>query len=207
MTEQALLLVNLFASLHGRRRCAPLPQPVPDGPVRGRSAVSLRRLLVSMILIKRPEQSAHAYASIWWPEGSPLVVLSRRLQEAVKPHWTKGPVELAMRYGEPSIEGALKRPPGRASPRWPSHRSIRSLPTAPRRPSSRKRAGSSASTGWISAVDPAALLRSAGIPRRAGGQRHAAPAAGLRSSAAELPRAAGAAPAQVRPDRRALSEG
>jgi ferrochelatase len=42
----------------------------------------VRRLLVSLILIKRPEQSAHAYASIWWEEGSPLVVLSRRLQQA-----------------------------------------------------------------------------------------------------------------------------
>jgi ferrochelatase len=45
----------------------------------------VRRLLVSLILIKRPEQSAHAYASIWWEEGSPLVVLTRRLQQAMTP--------------------------------------------------------------------------------------------------------------------------
>jgi ferrochelatase len=64
---------------------------------------------VSLILIKRPEQSAHAYASIWWDEGSPLVVLSRRLQQAMKAQWTQGPVELAMRYGEPSIETVLTR--------------------------------------------------------------------------------------------------
>src|SRR5690606_20812444 len=69
----------------------------------------LRRLLVSLILVKRPEQSAHAYAPIWWPEGSPPAVRSRRLQEAVRPHWTQGPVELAMRYGEPSIETTLTR--------------------------------------------------------------------------------------------------
>jgi ferrochelatase len=69
----------------------------------------LRRLLVSLILIKRPEQSAHAYASIWWDEGSPLVVLSRRLQQAMTAQWHHGPVELAMRYGEPSIESALVR--------------------------------------------------------------------------------------------------
>jgi ferrochelatase len=66
-------------------------------------------LLVSLILIKRPEQSAHAYASIWWEEGSPLVVLSRRLQQQMTAQWTQGPVELAMRYGEPSIESVLTR--------------------------------------------------------------------------------------------------
>ena len=69
----------------------------------------LRRLLVSLILLKRPAASAHAYASIWWAEGSPLVVLSRRLQAAMRAQWTQGPVELAMRYGEPSIETALQR--------------------------------------------------------------------------------------------------
>lgn len=67
----------------------------------------VRRLLVSLILRKRPADSAHAYASIWWPEGSPLVVLSQRLQAQVKKFWNKGPVELAMRYGEPSIERVL----------------------------------------------------------------------------------------------------
>ncbi len=67
----------------------------------------LRRLLVSLILIKRPAESAHAYSSIWWDEGSPLIVLSRRLQEAMKPHWPHGPVELAMRYGQPAIEKVL----------------------------------------------------------------------------------------------------
>ena len=110
MTEQALLLVNLGspASTEVADVRRYLNQFLMD-PYVVDLPWPLRRLLVSMILIKRPEQSAHAYASIWWPEGSPLVVLSRRLQEAVKPHWTKGPVELAMRYGEPSIEGALKR--------------------------------------------------------------------------------------------------
>jgi ferrochelatase len=66
-------------------------------------------LLVSLILIKRPEQSAQAYASIWWDEGSPLVVLSRRLQQQMTAQWTQGPVELAMRYGEPSLETTLTR--------------------------------------------------------------------------------------------------
>jgi ferrochelatase len=67
----------------------------------------VRRLLVSLILIKRPEQSAHAYASIWWEEGSPLVVLTRRLQQAMSAHWPHGPVEIAMRYGQPALPEVL----------------------------------------------------------------------------------------------------
>lgn len=110
MTDHALLLVNLGSpastSVADVRRylnqflmdpyVIDLPWPV-------------RRLLVSLILIKRPEQSAHAYASIWWDEGSPLVVLSRRLQQQMTAQWTHGPVELAMRYGEPSLENVLTR--------------------------------------------------------------------------------------------------
>ena len=67
----------------------------------------LRRLIVSLILLRRPKASAEAYESIWWDEGSPLVVISKRLQKAVSAHWPHGPVELAMRYGEPAIERTL----------------------------------------------------------------------------------------------------
>lgn len=108
MSEQALLLVNLGspASTEVADVRRYLDQFLMD-PYVVDLPWPVRRLLVSMILLKRPAQSAHAYASIWWPEGSPLVVLSQRLADAVRPHWTEGPVELAMRYGEPSIEGAL----------------------------------------------------------------------------------------------------
>ncbi|HUB88048.1 MAG TPA: ferrochelatase [Verrucomicrobiae bacterium] len=68
----------------------------------------LRRFIVGMILINRPKESAHAYQKIWTPEGSPLVVSSRnvqkKLQERVQP-----PVELAMRYQNPSIESAVQK--------------------------------------------------------------------------------------------------
>lgn len=67
----------------------------------------IRRLLVSLILISRPAQSAEAYASIWWPEGSPLVVISEQLTDIARPLWSHGPVSLAMRYGEPSISTCL----------------------------------------------------------------------------------------------------
>ena len=87
----------------------------------------LRRLLVSLILATRPKASAHAYASIWWDEGSPLVVISRRVQQALQQRLDM-PVELAMRYGEPSIEQGLlaqaQRPGVREvlfMPQYPQH--------------------------------------------------------------------------------------
>ena len=58
------------------------------------------------ILPFRPKSSAHAYQSIWWPEGSPLIVISRRVQEKVQQRLNE-PVELGMRYGRPSIEDAV----------------------------------------------------------------------------------------------------
>ena len=68
----------------------------------------LRALLVrGIILRKRPEKSGAAYKKIWWDEGSPLIVLSRRMHEKVKP-MADVPVSLAMRYGKPSIMQGLQ---------------------------------------------------------------------------------------------------
>jgi len=110
MTDHALLLVNLGspASTEVADVRRYLNQFLMD-PYVIDLPWPVRRLLVSLILIRRPEQSAHAYASIWWDDGSPLVVLSKRLQQAMTQEWTQGPVELAMRYGEPSIETVLTR--------------------------------------------------------------------------------------------------
>ena len=60
------------------------------------------------ILPSRPKQSAHAYQSIWTPAGSPLVVTSRNLQTKLQAR-VRLPVELAMRYQNPSIPAALQR--------------------------------------------------------------------------------------------------
>ncbi|CDF83600.1 Ferrochelatase [Pseudomonas knackmussii B13] len=110
MAKQALLLVNLgspastqVADVRRYLNQFLMDPNVIDLPW------PLRRLLVSLILARRPAQSAHAYSSIWWPEGSPLVVLSQRLKEAVEQSWQCGVVDLAMRYGEPSIERVLLR--------------------------------------------------------------------------------------------------
>jgi len=68
----------------------------------------LRALLVrGIILRKRPEKSAAAYAKIWWDEGSPLVVISKRMHKKVQAQ-TDIPVSLAMRYGQPSILSGLQ---------------------------------------------------------------------------------------------------
>jgi ferrochelatase len=54
----------------------------------------------------RPKKSAKAYRKIWWKEGSPLIVLSERLQEKIQKK-VSIPVALAMRYGNPSIHFGL----------------------------------------------------------------------------------------------------
>src|SRR5271168_2379277 len=68
----------------------------------------LRRFIVGMVLINRPKESAHAYAKIWTPEGSPLVVTSLHVQTKLQARLSV-PVELAMRYQNPSIKTALTR--------------------------------------------------------------------------------------------------
>lgn len=68
----------------------------------------LRALLVRGIILNfRPKKSAKAYKKIWWEEGSPLIVLSERLQEKVQAK-TELPVALAMRYGNPSMKAGLQ---------------------------------------------------------------------------------------------------
>ncbi len=59
------------------------------------------------ILPSRPKATAHAYEKIWTPEGSPLIVTSRRVQQKLQAV-VNVPVELAMRYQNPSIESALR---------------------------------------------------------------------------------------------------
>ena len=60
------------------------------------------------ILPLRPKQSAHAYKTIWTPEGSPLVVISKNVRNKLLKR-VSVPVELAMRYQNPSIPSAIER--------------------------------------------------------------------------------------------------
>ena len=66
-----------------------------------------RYLLVKGIITRfRAPKSAEAYKSIWTKEGSPLIVLSYQLQKALQAQ-IEEPVELAMRYGNPSPKAAF----------------------------------------------------------------------------------------------------
>jgi len=67
----------------------------------------LRRLIVGMILISRPKASAHAYQTVWTEAGSPLIVTSRNVQRLLREQ-VRVPVELAMRYQNPSIGAAVQ---------------------------------------------------------------------------------------------------
>jgi ferrochelatase len=68
-------------------------------------------ILYGAILRIRPKRSAHAYSTIWTPQGSPLLVLSRALTEKVGLACADLGIrtELAMRYGNPSIASVLER--------------------------------------------------------------------------------------------------
>jgi ferrochelatase len=70
-----------------------------------------RKLLLELVILPlRPRKSAEAYAKIWTAEGSPLLTLSRALEAKVRAAMGPGYlVELAMRYGSPSIPDALGR--------------------------------------------------------------------------------------------------
>lgn len=69
-----------------------------------------RQLLVRGIIIpSRYKQSAHSYQQIWTAEGSPLMVYSRKVQQALQSTLGKSfHVELAMRYQNPSLEQGIK---------------------------------------------------------------------------------------------------
>ena len=99
----------------------------PDGPTAGQVRPYLREFLMDprvidlpafrrwlivnlFILPRRPRQSAEAYRLIWTEEGSPLLTHGRALTEKVQARMGDGVrVELAMRYGNPSIASALER--------------------------------------------------------------------------------------------------
>jgi ferrochelatase len=67
-----------------------------------------RTLLVKGIILNtRPKASAAAYKKIWWDEGSPLIVLSERLQQKIQQK-TELPIALAMRYGSMTIKKGLQ---------------------------------------------------------------------------------------------------
>jgi protoporphyrin/coproporphyrin ferrochelatase len=69
----------------------------------------IRKMLVELIILPtRPKRSAAAYSKVWLKEGSPLVVISKKVGGKVQEKLDI-PVELAMRYGNPSIYFGLEK--------------------------------------------------------------------------------------------------
>jgi ferrochelatase len=67
-----------------------------------------RALLVKGIIVPfRAPKSAEAYEKIWTDEGSPLIVHTKHLQKALQSRIDE-PVEIAMRYGNPTPEAAYE---------------------------------------------------------------------------------------------------
>ncbi len=110
--RRGVLLVNLGSP------DAPTPRAVRrylreflgDPRVLDMSALGRSLLLNLVILPFRPRRSAAAYEKVWTPEGSPLIVNGLALRDALRKSlgddWV---VELAMRYGVPSIDAAIAR--------------------------------------------------------------------------------------------------
>ena len=80
--------------------------------LRDRRVVDLPRalwlpVLHGVILPLRPRKLVPQYARIWTPAGSPLLVITRALREALAARLAPLPVAEAMRYGNPGIAPAL----------------------------------------------------------------------------------------------------
>ncbi len=63
-------------------------------------------LVKGIILNTRPKKSAAAYKKIWWKEGSPLEVISKRFTTKLKKK-INIPIALGMRYGSMSMEKSI----------------------------------------------------------------------------------------------------
>src|SRR3989454_6628305 len=109
-TTKGVLLVNLGSpdspSVPDVRRY--LREFLMDGRVLDVNWLARFCIVYFAILPSRPKQSAEAYHKIWTPAGSPLVVISRNVQAKLQQR-ANIPIELAMRYQNPSIPEALRR--------------------------------------------------------------------------------------------------
>lgn len=67
-------------------------------------------ILNLFILPFRPRKLVHAYGSIWTAQGSPLLAVGRKQAAALQASLGQEViVELAMRYGQPSIQNGMER--------------------------------------------------------------------------------------------------
>jgi len=109
--QPALVLVNLGTPT------APEPGPVraflreflSDRRVIEMSPLLWKPILEGIILRVRPREVAAKYRSIWMEEGSPLMHYTREQARRLSERLPGVRVEVAMRYGQPSIGSVLDR--------------------------------------------------------------------------------------------------
>lgn len=65
-------------------------------------------LVRGIILNIRPKKSAAAYKTVWTDEGSPLIIYTEKIKQKLQ-KLVDVPVEIGMRYAEPSIETGLRK--------------------------------------------------------------------------------------------------
>lgn len=112
MTRCGLLLLNLGTpdspAVGDVRRY--LREFLMDERVIDISRVRRAILLNLFILPFRPKKTSEAYRKVWTDRGSPLLYHGQDLQAKLADRLgAEVSVELAMRYQEPSIRGALSR--------------------------------------------------------------------------------------------------
>lgn len=68
-----------------------------------------RALLIQGIILRtRPAKSAEAYKTVWTEKGSPLIVITEQIKDKLQ-KLVDVPVEIGMRYAEPSIETGIRK--------------------------------------------------------------------------------------------------
>ncbi len=108
-TKTGILLANFRHSrcAHprgGEALSATIPQRQTGG---GYARLLWWPLLRGVILPIRSPRVAKLYQSVWMEEGSPLMVYSRRQQQALAARLPDTPVALGMSYGSPSLASAV----------------------------------------------------------------------------------------------------
>jgi len=109
MSSKVVLLVNLGSpdspDVGDVRRY--LKEFLMDPLVMDMSFLTRYFLVNGVVIPNRVKSSAEAYKSIWTDVGSPLVVYTQKLKDAIASQ-IDFPVFMAMRYGNPSIKNVIK---------------------------------------------------------------------------------------------------
>ena len=108
--KNGILLINLGSPDE------PTPQAVrtylaeflSDRRVIEMSPIKWKPILYGTILPTRPKKSAALYQKIWSDEGSPLLVNTFNLAEAIQEYLKDVPIFVGMTYGQPSVEDAIQ---------------------------------------------------------------------------------------------------